>query len=114
MEYVHRDLKPDNILLDKTGDIKLTDFGLSRAGLQDRLSHSEESSMSDSTPSNVGSRKPSQSVKRGSQRILGTPNYMSPEVIKGKEHSYGVDYWSLGVMTYEMIFGLLPFPGDSV
>ena len=114
MEYVHRDLKPDNILLDKTGDIKLTDFGLSRAGLQDRLNNSDDSTMSVGTPSNVGSRKRSQSVKMSSQRILGTPNYMSPEVIKGKEHSYGVDYWSLGVIAYEMIVGVLPFPGETV
>lgn len=48
------------------------------------------------------------------KRILGTPNYMSPEVIEGKEHSYPVDYWSLGVMAYEIIVGALPFSGDTV
>ncbi len=48
------------------------------------------------------------------KRILGTPNYMSPEVIDGREHSYPVDYWSLGVIAYEIIVGALPFSGDTV
>lgn len=48
------------------------------------------------------------------KRILGTPNYMSPEVIEGKEHGYPVDYWSLGVIAYEIIVGALPFSGDTV
>ena len=46
--------------------------------------------------------------------ILGTPNYMSPEVIKGDEHSFPVDYWSLGVICYEMVVGAFPFYGDTV
>lgn len=97
---------------------------------KDRLnkSTSDESnpsiiSINVSSSSLIGSRKRannSQSLRvtathnNQEKRILGTPNYMSPEVIEGKDHSYPVDYWSLGVIAYEIIVGALPFSGDTV
>ncbi len=48
------------------------------------------------------------------QRILGTPNYMAPEVVQGQQHSFSLDYWSLGVIAYELIVGAFPFYGENV
>lgn len=89
---VHRDLKPDNVLISKTGTIKLTDFGLSYMGVLDR-----------SNETNVAK----------SVSFVGTPDYIAPEILMNKNHDSAVDYWSLGVMIYEMLFGEPPFHGKT-
>jgi microtubule-associated serine/threonine kinase len=94
---IHRDLKPDNLVLGRTGHIKLTDFGLSKIGLMNRTTMIETSA-----------------PKPKEQQVLGTPDYIAPEVILGQGYGPAVDWWSLGVILYEFLLGYPPFQGDSV
>lgn len=91
---IHRDLKPDNILVAKDGKIKLTDFGLSHLGLIDRRNNEELGETEETT-------------------IVGTPDYIAPEILMQKKHSFTCDYWSLGCMLYEFLIGVPPFHADT-
>ncbi|EFC44905.1 predicted protein, partial [Naegleria gruberi] len=84
-KIVHRDLKPDNMLIDKCGHLKLTDFGLSE------IDEIEESEI----------------------QVRGTPDYLAPELLLGMPHTEAVDYWSLGCIVFELLFGCPPFNDDT-
>jgi serine/threonine protein kinase len=88
---IHRDIKPDNILVTADGHLKLTDFGLSHRGMVDR----QASDLSQAAS------------------FVGTPDYVAPEIILNQPHSFSVDYWSLGVMLYEFVCGVPPFHEDT-
>lgn len=82
---IYRDLKPENILLDQNGHIALTDFGLSKQPLDGSKTYS----------------------------FCGTVEYMAPEVVNRKGHHFAADWWSFGVLMYEMLTGNLPFHGAT-
>ncbi len=84
---VHRDVKPGNVLLTRTGNVKVTDFGIARAGTSDGL------------------------TQTGS--VMGTATYFSPEQAQGQSVDGRSDVYALGVVLYEMVTGVAPFTGDS-
>ena len=86
-DVIHRDIKPQNIIIDGDGRVKVTDFGIARAG-------------SAATMTEAGS-------------ILGTAHYLSPEQAQGQPVEAASDLYSLGVVMYEMATGKLPFDGDN-
>ena len=99
---IHRDLKPDNILIAADGKLKLTDFGLSHIGVVDRQSTTGNQTVSVQDPSlNVAAS------------LVGTPDYIAPEIILNLPHTFTADYWSLGVIIYELLAGEPPFHGET-
>jgi serine/threonine protein kinase len=102
-DIIHRDLKPENIIISNDGHFKLTDFGVSEVGLLKSKTHLSD--MEHGFNSEEYSVDPN--------KILGTENYLAPEVIKEESITKEVDYWALGVLIYELFTGKLPFGADS-
>src|SRR5712675_264861 len=96
---VHRDLKPDNVVVNADGRVKILDFGLAKFDEAQR-------------PSSEGSALPTRHLTQEGQ-ILGTVAYMSPEQVEGKSLDQRTDIFSLGVVLYEMATGRRPFQGES-
>ena len=82
-DFIYRDLKPENLLLDQTGFLKITDFGFAKR------------------------------VAFKTYTLCGTPEYIAPEVLLNKGHGKGVDWWTLGILNYEMLAGQPPFVDDD-
>ncbi|GIQ88639.1 hypothetical protein KIPB_010936, partial [Kipferlia bialata] len=80
---VYRDLKPENLLLDRDGNLKITDFGFAKV------------------------------VSSETYTLVGTPEYLAPEIIAGTGHGKAVDWWALGILIYEMLAGYPPFSSSD-
>ncbi|XP_064352503.1 protein kinase C delta type isoform X1 [Camelus dromedarius] len=83
---IYRDLKLDNVMLDQDGHIKIADFGMCKENM-------------------LGDKQAS--------TFCGTPDYIAPEILQGLKYSFSVDWWSFGVLLYEMLIGQSPFHGDD-
>ena len=86
-DILYRDLKPENVLVDERGHLRLTDFGLCRGNFVQR----RDRAMS----------------------FVGSPEYMSPEILLGTGYDYSVDFYTLGVLLYEMLVGLPPHYNEN-
>ena len=81
---IHRDIKPENLVCDERGYIRITDFGVAKIKKNDN-----------------------------SKETSGTPGYMAPEVLLGKNHSFTVDFFAIGIMGYEFMMGMRPYVGKN-
>lgn len=109
MGFIYRDLKPENILLHQSGHIMLSDFDLSK-----QTESIKNPSMSFNNNRNYQTLDTKICIDGfRTNSFVGTEEYIAPEVIRGKGHTVAVDWWTLGILIFEMLFGTTPFKGAN-
>ncbi|KAI0427001.1 Pkinase-domain-containing protein [Xylaria sp. FL1042] len=113
MGFIYRDLKPENILLHQSGHIMLSDFDLSKQsgpGGKPTMIMGKNGASTSSLPT-IDTKSCIANFRTNS--FVGTEEYIAPEVIKGSGHTSAVDWWTLGILIFEMLYGTTPFKGKN-